>query len=100
MKVWFISRHPGAMDWAKAKGLHWDEHLEHWESPQVGPGDRVYGTLPVNVAAQVCSRGAEYWHLQLDLDAERRGRELSAAQLGDLRARFVRFHVQCFGDSQ
>ena len=56
-------------------------------------GDTVIGTLPVNLAAQVCARGAAYWHLALEMPAKQRGQELSAEDLQALGATLQQFHI-------
>lgn len=45
-------------------------------------GNVVIGTLPANLVADVCDKGARYFHLTLDLPLVYRGRELSAAEMG------------------
>ena len=94
MTTWFVSRHPGALHWMRQHGTAFDRHVPHLDPAQVQPGDTVIGTLPVNLAAQVCARGAAYWHLTLEMPAESRGRELSAAELLTLGATLQCFHVQ------
>lgn len=94
MTIYFISRHPGALEWIQAQGIQYDEHLEHLVPQQVQAGDVVIGTLPVNLAAEVCARGAEYHHLSLDLPRLQRGRELSAEQLREADAHIRRFHIE------
>lgn len=93
-KVWFVSRHPGARDWAARRGLRWDAEVAHLDGTAVAAGDRVYGTLPCSLAAAVCAAGAEYWHLELPLIEDMRGRELTADELDAVGARFVRYDVR------
>ncbi len=81
MTTYFVSRHPGAHDWAQAEGISVDEVVEHLDLALVQPGDRVLGSLPVNLAAAVCARGGRYLHLSLALPRDWRGRELTAADL-------------------
>ena len=95
-----MSRHPGALEWAKRHGLRWDRALVHLGDQPVTAGDRVYGTLPVQLAARVCEAGAEYWHLQVQLGEGMRGRELSAEELTDAGARLVRYEVRSLGEHQ
>lgn len=94
MTTWFVSRHPGALQWMEQHGPAFDQHVPHLDPAQVLPGDTVIGTLPVNLAAQVCARGAAYWHLALEVPAEARGRELSAQELQALGATLQRFHIR------
>jgi CRISPR-associated protein Csx16 len=93
MTTWFISRHPGAVEWARRSGRAVDRWQAHLDTAQVHPGDTVIGTLPVHLAAQVCARGAHYLHLSLDLPAPWRGRELSADDLCTAGARLEAYHV-------
>ena len=92
--IWFVSRHPGAREWALRQGLCWDAEAAHLELPAFGPGDRVYGTLPYAQAARVCATGAAYWHLEVPMAPAMRGRELTARELDEAGARFVRYDVR------
>lgn len=91
--TWFISRHPGARQWADRHGVAYDRHTKHLPIEQVKSGDCVIGSLPVSMAAQVCVRGASYYHLTIDLPPELRGRELSVDQLDRLGASLQKFEV-------
>lgn len=91
--TWFVSRHPGAVEWAGALGICIDRWAGHIDPAQVACGDTVIGTLPVNLAAEVCWRGACYWHLSLRVPVEWRGRELSAVDLQVLEARVEPFGI-------
>lgn len=93
MTTWFVSGHAGAVDWARARGIE-AEAVGHLDVGRIQAGDRVIGTLPVALAAQVCAAGAEYWHLTLDLPAEARRRELSADDMDAFGARIERFDVR------
>lgn len=93
MTTWFISRHPGAVEWAQRQGLHVDRFVAHLDPGAVQRGDTVIGSLPVNLAAQVCAAGAFYGHLSLELPANLRGVELSADDLQRLDAHVQHFHV-------
>lgn len=97
MTVWFVSRHPGALEWMQRHGPAFDRHVEHLALDDVQSGDWVVGTLPMQLAAQVCAKGAEYWHLVLHVPQPARGLELSAQQLHNLGATLQRFHVQPVG---
>lgn len=93
MTTWFITRHPGAIDWARAQQLQIDHFVSHLDPVLVQAGDTVMGSLPVHLAAGICERGARYLHLSLDLPAELRGRELSVQQLHQFSARLRPFQV-------
>lgn len=82
MTTFFVSRHPGAREWAMRQGLRVDIWIDHLDNAdQIRSGDTVIGTLPVNLAAVVCARGAAYYHLALELPTTARGRELSVDEL-------------------
>ena len=92
MASYFVTRHPGAVDWARAQGIE-AEARAHLDVAEVGPGDRVYGILPVSLAGEICARGAHYFHLTLEVPAARRGQELSAADMTAFGARFEEYMV-------
>lgn len=94
MTTWFISRHPGAWQWAQQQGVKADRRLTHLDIDDIHQGDTVIGSLPVNLAARVCEKGARYIHLSLDLPADMRGRELTAAQLEQYGARLQAYHIE------
>lgn len=94
MTTYFVSRHPGARDWAEEEGIAVDLVVVHLDPVDVAPGDIVIGSLPVNLAADVCARGARYLHLSLELPAALRGRELTAEQMRELGARIEEFRVE------
>ena len=94
MTTWFVSRHPGALQWMQQHGPAFDCHVPHLDPASVQAGDKVIGTLPVHLAGQVCARGAVYLHLVLETPPEARGRELSAQELAALGATLQGFDVQ------
>ncbi len=93
MTTFFISRHPGALDWAAGEGIAVDRVIAHLDPETIQPGDVVIGTLPIHLAARVCERGGRYLHLSLELPPEQRGRELSAADLRRFGARLEEYRV-------
>jgi CRISPR-associated protein Csx16 len=94
MTRWFISRHPGACEWMAQRSIAIDQVVAHLDPLNVASGDIVYGSLPVNLAVQVCERGARYFHLNLVIPFELRGKELSAAQLAAMDARLEEFDIR------
>ena len=92
--TWFVSRHPGAIEWAKQQNLSIDRWVTHLDPAAVTAGDFVIGSLPVNLVSAVCERGARYLHLSLEVPAEWRGRELTAAELVTVLAELKEFHVE------
>ena len=93
MTTLFVSRHPGALDWAAEEGVTVDVLLAHLDPQTIQPGDVVIGTLPIHLAARVCERGGRYLHLSLELPPDWRGRELSAADLRRFGARLEEYQV-------
>lgn len=91
MTTYFVSRHPGAVQWAAAQGLDGATLVAHFVPSIVEPGDFVIGSLPVNLVAQVCDRGGRYLHLSLDLPPQARGRELSAEEMTEFGARIEEY---------
>jgi CRISPR-associated protein Csx16 len=94
MTTFFVSRHPGARNWAVQQDIAVDRVVEHLDPIAVEAGDVVIGTLPVNLAAEVCARGGRYLHLSLDLPAERRGLELTAEDMVRVGARLEEYRVE------
>ena len=94
MSTFFISRHPGAAEWAERQGLQIDRRIVHLDPAEVSCDDTVAGTLPVHLAADVCARGARYLHLALDIPEHARGRELTADELERFGARLKPFVVK------
>lgn len=94
MTIWFVSRHPGALEWMQRSGTPFERHVAHLDPADIQPGDRVIGSLPVNLAAEVCARGAEYWNLSLRIAAKDRGRELSADELQACAATLEHFEIR------
>ena len=47
MTIWFVSRHPGALDWAARHGIGYERHVAHLDPEEVSPGDTVIGSLLV-----------------------------------------------------
>ena len=93
-RVWFVSRHSGAVAWAARRGIAVDRRVAHLDPAEVAAGDTVIGTLPVHLAAEICARGARYLHLSLDLPPDMRGRELSADDMERCHARLEEYEVR------
>ena len=56
MTTWFISRHPGAIEWVKQQNIQIDRFENHLDTSLVRAGDVVIGTLPIHLAAEVCQK--------------------------------------------
>jgi CRISPR-associated protein Csx16 len=94
MTTYFVSRHLGAIAWAAEEGIQVDAFVEHLDPDDIRDGDTVIGSLPVNLAAQVCERGARYLHLSLALPPELRGRELTVEEMRACGARLQAFRIE------
>lgn len=93
MTTVFVTRHPGAVDWAARRGIA-AQMVAHLDPASVQPGDVVMGTLPVHLAALVYARGGRYLHLELDLPPEARGRDLTADDMDRFGARLTEYQVR------
>jgi len=94
MTTFFVSRHPGAIEWSARKQLAVGRFVRHLDVAGIAAGDVVIGTLPVHMAGEVCARGADYLHLALELPAAARGRELDADELERYGARLEHMRVK------
>lgn len=90
----FVTRHPGAIEWAVRQGVQVDRIIPHLDLAEIQPGDVVIGTLPVQLAAAVCARGARFFNLSLQIPLNARGQELSADDLERFGARLEEYHVE------
>lgn len=93
MAVYFISRHIGAIDWAKQQGLEVDQWVEHLSLQDIRPGDIVVGSLPIHLVAQLNVSGVRYLHLTIQVPASKRGQELTAKELQEFGACLTEFNV-------
>jgi len=93
-RTFLVSRHPGAIRWLQRQGYSPVIHRAHLDLNEVVRGDTVIGTLPVHMAAAVCSKGAEYHHLAVDIPSKLRGVELDEETMDRCGARLQRCHVR------
>ena len=99
MTTWLVTRHPGAREWLAARGIAADRAAAHLDVADLVPGDSVIGVLPYHLAAAVCAGGGRFFSLDVEVPAELRGVELSAAQLEALGARLVEYRVMARPDA-
>jgi len=100
MTTYFVSRHPGARDWAAAEGIQVDALIDHLDTDGIQPDDTVIGSLPVNLAGKVCARGGRYLHLSLELPRELRGKELTAADMHACGAHIKEYKIQAVDNAE
>ncbi len=93
MTTFFVTRHRGAVDWARAQKID-AEHVVHFDSSTTRPGDVVMGTLPVSDVATICARGGRYFHLVLRIPKDARGRELTAADMQSFGAHLIEYEAR------
>ena len=94
MAVILVARHQGAIEWMAQQGLKVDKHELHFDAQHIKPGDQVVGILPIHLIAKVCQQGGRYWHLQVEVPFELRGKELSMDDLNSLNAKLVEYKVE------
>jgi CRISPR-associated protein Csx16 len=93
MTTLFVTRHPGAIEWAARRGIG-ARLVAHLDPAIVQPGDIIMGTLPLHVAAEACARGARFKSLEMDLRPEDRDRDLTAEEMEDRGARLEEFFIK------
>ncbi|MCF0254391.1 MAG: CRISPR-associated protein Csx16 [Duodenibacillus sp.] len=93
MTTWFVSRHPGAIAWARQNAVAADRWVEHFDPAWAQAGDTVIGTLPFDVAAAITEAGARFVALTLKLAREDRGKEINAQGMSQLDCRLVEYKV-------
>lgn len=91
---YLVSRHPGAVEWCQRQEQAIDTILPHLDTALICAGDKVIGTLPLPMVAEVQRRGARYLHLSVPVPYELRGQELSADQLEQLGASLTEYKVE------
>lgn len=93
MTTFFISRHPGAIEWMKHQPIRVDRWLTHLNPQDVREGDVVIGTLPIHLAFQVCRRGARFLALEITMPEEKRGIELGMSDMQGLDCRLDEYVI-------
>jgi CRISPR-associated protein Csx16 len=92
--TYLITRHAGAVEWARRRGIAF-EHLTHLDDlARIEPGDRVIGPLPLGRIADIVATGARYEAIEMELPEGVRGSELSADEMARHKAHLVRYHVE------
>jgi CRISPR-associated protein Csx16 len=101
MTITLLSRHPGAIQWARQRlaelGFQGPQRvLTHLAEAEFGPGDVVCGVLPLGLAAKLCAQGVRVLAIDMALPEHLRGVELSAEQLEALQACLVEYRVSAW----
>lgn len=95
MTDWIITRHESTVAMVREKmGLEDVVIVPHLTEDLIGEmrsGDRVYGILPLHLIYQLRARGVDYYAIVLpNVPPERRGQELSLAELKEYGFRVLR----------
>lgn len=94
MAIYFITRHLGAIQWADANHIDYDEHLTHLDNmSRLKAGDVVIGTLPINIVYELNQLGVRYKHLSLNIPPHLRGVELDVEALKACNAHIKEYAV-------
>lgn len=94
MVIYFISRHFGAVEWAKELNVSIDVWLPHLDESILKAGDVVIGTLPINIVAKLNQMQVRYFHLELELSMSDRGKELTKDDLYRLNACIIEYEAK------
>lgn len=100
MATIFVSRHPGAVEWAKKNlTVEVDQFIEHLDDIGiVKRGDTVIGNLPMAMAADICKKGARYFAIDLPQNREDRGVDLSSKKMEEHKCKIEEFRVLRAGE--
>lgn len=93
MTTYFVTRHKGAIEWARMQGIE-AERISHLDPSRIKPGDTVIGTLPVHIAAALCAQGGRYLHLSMTIPENARGRELTADEMNRFGACLTPYSIE------
>lgn len=97
MTVWFVSRHPGAVEWLKGSGIKVDRIADHISPDEVVAGDIVYGVLPLHIISDICEKGARFFALDFNMNLAQRGRDLTKSELDSLKCKLQEYKVTKIG---
>jgi len=91
MKTVVVTRHAGALEWLRKHHPEFEdcEVLAH-ARPEDLIGNRVVGVLPVHMAS-MC---AEYWHLEMTVPPDCRGKELTVEDMERFGCHITRYTVE------
>lgn len=94
---YIVTRHQGSIDWAKTR-LPDARTIDTIDPAQIQAGDRLFGVIPLDIAAEVCAVGARVFLLVFDRDGMARGGEVSREELDRRGARLVEYRVSVLGE--
>ncbi|MBR1374612.1 MAG: CRISPR-associated protein Csx16 [Cardiobacteriaceae bacterium] len=94
--IYFICRHQGTIDWVKSrKNIKIDVFLDHldFRETEICAEDTVIGILPIDIAAQICEKGAKFYALKIHQELSERGQNFSADNLEKMNVSLRRFQI-------
>lgn len=98
MKTLIVTRHLGAKEWLERQGLTIDEWKTHLTLDELESGDRIIGSLPVQMVAKLSERGVHYIHLSMEVPESLRGIELSVEQMEQCNVQLERISAVSHGE--
>lgn len=90
MTTWFVTRHPGALEWVRRLGYD-VTHVEQFDIEMTKPGDSVMGNLPVSVIARLTANRVQFFNLDMKTPPSHRGRDLTPDQMDEFGAQLVEY---------
>ena len=89
-KTVIVSRHPGAIEWLRSKGIE-GEVIEHLSTKDLTGNERIYGILPLPLIKEAMNKGCEVNILVLPAIAfGQRGQELSPTEMDEAGAKILK----------
>lgn len=95
MVDYIVTRHPATVSMVTKKMKLEDPvvipHITDAHLHEMGRGDNVYGVLPIHLIYRILMTGAKYYAIVLpDVPPERRGEELTEAELKEYGFRILK----------
>lgn len=99
-RLFIVTRHIGIVSVIKEmlKGTNFEtvKVLPFWsdnDTKELKKGETVIGVLPVDIIADICEKGGNYYHLFLNIPQELKWKELTEEQVRNLKPRLEEFSV-------
>jgi CRISPR-associated protein Csx16 len=93
--IYLISRHAGAIEWLTETINQPCTLIDHLtEEMEFKNNDWVIGTLPLTKIATICTQGAKFFLLEVEVPKELRGIDLSKEQLIELGAQLTEYRCE------
>ena len=97
MREVICTKHPGAAEWLRRKGVDAPQITTPWmlEAPV-----HVYGDLHITSAAKVCGAGGRCTFIVMSIPTAMRGKEITADEMELCGAKLVEFRVEEVGSGR